>query len=547
MSFQHKSLWLPRDSGCFAGENLGYENSSRVEQKRDHQWFMNTGEPETFSNKKQAVEAIGGNPFSGVSHVNVSPWDTNSGFHSVTGQFSDRLFGSDPRRAINLVDKNLLSTGSGSLNVARRDVENQFRNEQSSGLSRSHAIADTSSDPNFGGIRKVKVNQVRDSYNLLPASIGHPYSRADSSTISIGTGHNRNDANISLGSAYNNGNDNIIAMVSGISNTNNNSISMDRPFNKADGSFMLMNQKYGLSMSQPFNRADFVPMDQSYSKGHENFIPTGPTYSKPGENFINISPFYGKGLENLVSMGPTYISTDSNIPPTLTPFETGNSSSFLAGHNYNKGVSGTMPFIAFTSNPESNPSGGITNGYNLLMGDQINPNAEQPVNNTQTANTQIDTTQKNKEKKTKKASSNNFPSNVKSLLSTGIFDGVVVKYVSWSREKSLGAVIKGTGYVCSCDDCKESKCLNAYEFERHAGAKTKHPNNHIYFENGKTVYGVVQELKNTPQEMLFDAIQNVTGTTINEKNFSSWKASYQAATKELQRIYGADEVIITQS
>jgi len=69
------------------------------------------------------------------------------------------------------------------------------------------------------------------------------------------------------------------------------------------------------------------------------------------------------------------------------------------------------------------------------------------------------------------------------------------------------------------------KALNAYEFERHAGAKTKHPNNHIYFENGKTIYSVVQELKNTPQEMLFDAIQNVTGSTINQKNFRGWKGN----------------------
>ena len=124
------------------------------------------------------------------------------------------------------------------------------------------------------------------------------------------------------------------------------------------------------------------------------------------------------------------------------------------------------------------------------------------------------------------------------------------------------------------------QALNAYEFERHANCKTKHPNNHIYFENGKTIYAVVQELKNTPQEMLFDAIQTVTGCPINQKNFRSWKgnvliryliqllvtngidkymnmlshklflppffllASYQAATRELQRIYGKDEVAI---
>lgn len=65
--------------------------------------------------------------------------------------------------------------------------------------------------------------------------------------------------------------------------------------------------------------------------------------------------------------------------------------------------------------------------------------------------------------------------------------------------------------------------VNAYELERHAGCKTKHPNNHIYFENGKTIYAVVQELKNTPQDMLFEVMQNVVGSPINQKNFNLWK------------------------
>lgn len=69
----------------------------------------------------------------------------------------------------------------------------------------------------------------------------------------------------------------------------------------------------------------------------------------------------------------------------------------------------------------------------------------------------------------------------------------------------------------------EIQSLNAYEFERHAGCKTKHPNNHIYFDNGKTIYAVVQELKNTQQEMLFDTIQTITGSPINQKNFRIWK------------------------
>ncbi|PNX73771.1 DNA binding protein [Trifolium pratense] len=106
------------------------------------------------------------------------------------------------------------------------------------------------------------------------------------------------------------------------------------------------------------------------------------------------------------------------------------------------------------------------------------------------------------------------------------------------QPRYLQGVIKGTGYLCSCDVCKGQKC--------HAGVggKSEHPYKHIFFENRKSIYGVVQELKNNPQEMLFDAIQTVTGSTNNARNFRIWKASYQAATRELQRIYGKDDAAI---
>ncbi|XP_027351883.1 uncharacterized protein LOC113862838 isoform X4 [Abrus precatorius] len=479
----------------------------------------------------------------------------------------------------NLVDKNMSSIGSGNPNMERKDFENQYGNDPSVGLSISHSIADPSACLNFGGIRKVKVNQVRDSDNCMPAaSMGHSYSRADSSTISVGAGYNKNNGNISLGSTYNNGNDNAIAMGTRISKTDDNLLSMAHTFNKGDGNFMLMGHNYGkgdesiLSMGQPFDRGDgnFISMGQSYekedgslislgtsyTKGHESFISMGPTYGKSGENFISVAP-YDKGTDHIISMGPTYDKVDSNIAPTVPSYDRRDSSSLPVGQNHHKGQSSTISFGGFHDDPEPNPSGGIISGYDLLIGSQnsaqgldsqkdlTESNSESLVNSIPKPNTKNDTVAKNKEPKTtKKAPPNNFPSNVKSLLSTGIFDGVQVKYVSWSREKNLKGIIKGTGYLCSCDDCKQSKALNAYEFERHAGAKTKHPNNHIYFENGKTIYAVVQELKNTPQEMLFDAIQNVTGSTINQKNFRLWKASYQAATRELQRIYGKDEVSI---
>ncbi|KAL3579203.1 hypothetical protein D5086_020707 [Populus alba] len=262
------------------------------------------------------------------------------------------------------------------------------------------------------------------------------------------------------------------------------------------------------------------------------------------------------------SMG---LSMSHNVedPPASISFgglrkDKGSSGILSIGHNYNKGDNNSISFQSFHDEPETNMSGNVIRSYDLLVSNQntaqtsevpVQNNLPQtnvdPQLNTNTASkTTIDSASKNKELKTsKKIPPNNFPSNVKSLLSTGLLDGVPVKYVSWSREKTLRGTIKGTGYLCSCKVCG-NKVLNAYEFERHANCKTKHPNNHIYFENGKTIYAVVQELKNTPQEMLFNAIETVTGSAINQKNFLSWKASYEAATRELQRIYGKEEVTL---
>ncbi|XP_015072391.1 uncharacterized protein LOC107016434 [Solanum pennellii] len=110
----------------------------------------------------------------------------------------------------------------------------------------------------------------------------------------------------------------------------------------------------------------------------------------------------------------------------------------------------------------------------------------------------------------KKKVQNTFPSNVRSLLSSGLLDGVPVKYISMSSDKSLIGVIKGNGYLCSCDNCKSSEkkiLLSAMEFERHAGCKSNHANNHIFFDSGITILAVVQKLKKTPTEMIFEVIQ----------------------------------------
>ncbi|KAE8717077.1 arginine biosynthesis bifunctional protein ArgJ [Hibiscus syriacus] len=89
-------------------------------------------------------------------------------------------------------------------------------------------------------------------------------------------------------------------------------------------------------------------------------------------------------------------------------------------------------------------------------------------------------------KMSKKVVPSNYPTNVKKLLGTGILDGA-----------------------------------------RHAGAKTRHPNNHIYLENGKPIYNIIEELKTAPLSILDEVIRDVAGKSINEESFQEWKASLQ--------------------
>ncbi|KAG2329074.1 hypothetical protein Bca52824_000254 [Brassica carinata] len=120
-----------------------------------------------------------------------------------------------------------------------------------------------------------------------------------------------------------------------------------------------------------------------------------------------------------------------------------------------------------------------------------------------------------------------FVSNVKELLLTGILDGARVKYISNSPLRELDGIIYSGGYLCGCAACNFTKVLGAYEFEKHAGRKTKHPNIHICLENGRSVYHVVQELKTAPVGVFDEVIRRVAGSALNEEGFQAWKESLE--------------------
>ncbi|KAL5562704.1 hypothetical protein UlMin_032451 [Ulmus minor] len=126
----------------------------------------------------------------------------------------------------------------------------------------------------------------------------------------------------------------------------------------------------------------------------------------------------------------------------------------------------------------------------------------------------FDLCDRNLESKMSKKLQSSYPANVKKLLATCILDGAQVKYVSVSSKNQLQGIISDGGYSCGCSLCNFSR------FELHAGVKTRHPNNHIYLENGRPIYSIIQEPKTAPLNQLNEVMDMAStlqqGNTMTE-------------------------------
>ncbi|KAL2933948.1 Increased DNA methylation 1 [Bienertia sinuspersici] len=138
-------------------------------------------------------------------------------------------------------------------------------------------------------------------------------------------------------------------------------------------------------------------------------------------------------------------------------------------------------------------------------------------------------------KMSKKVFPDSYPTNVKKLLATGILEGARVKYISTSGEKEIPGKIRGCGYLCGCSACNFTNVLSAYEFEQHAGgSKTRHPNNHIFLENGRPIYSIIEELKTAPLGILEELVTDMAGSSVNQGSFQAWKENHQQCNELVQ-------------
>lgn len=295
----------------------------RIEAKRPHQCFVNPAEAEFFPNKKQAAQRPCNQPIPGHSHSNNVPqWDSSTSFQTAPSQFNNRSFGFEAERSVSYANQ-VVSTD------ARKGMEEQYASDISVGLTMSHSTEDIETCFNYGGIRKVKVNHVKDSGIQMGGSFhgGNP----------INVPYNRRIENIPVG--------------------------------------------YG-------DQSQIRALDSGYEKGDGNVI--------------------DKGESSVMSFGG-FSDVEADIvcftPPVLD--------------NLDKLCTQSSPQVT-----EADEQGKLEGASG--------------VGAAELTKARVESLPKEKiDKPTRREALNSFPSNVRSLMATGILDGVPVKYVAVSREVKL--------------------------------------------------------------------------------------------------------------
>jgi hypothetical protein len=412
------------------GDDITYDNSSRIESKRTNQWFMDSPEVDLFPNKKRAVEAPN-SLSSGMLSSNISSWGNSLSFHSLTGHFTAQLF--DPAAAsMNFEDTNIFPLNiDNKLSAEEKDILDPFGGDASFGLSMSTTLEDSQLVFNHDGIRKVKVNEVKESENFMSAPTNNPYDGGVSNTVSNTHAFKEGDHSISTSLTYNKGDDNVILVDGAFDRTNNNLMSMSQSYHKVDGN---------LSIPSTYKEiCNSISMDQGYSLVDSNVMSIAQPNDKAHGNSMLSNHLFNKVENGTISMGHTYHQRGNDMP-------------FVA-HSYNKGGSTIISFGGCDDDDNDvTPADLFVSDYGLFMGQaplcmshmsQVANEKELVRSSTkllsitaQTSASETENVTKTKEemKMCKKATSNNFPSNVRSLLSTGMLDGVSVKYKAWSRE-----------------------------------------------------------------------------------------------------------------
>lgn len=427
---------MRKDLGRQDIEEIPFSGSSRMELKRSHQWLTEPSDSELFSNKRQLVEIDGATPL-----MNLSSWD-----NSLVS--TDCLF--DPANAQHTSDL-----------LGRKYIEEQCGNVSSVGLPVVHASS-------FGldTIRKVKVSEVSESGNM-PESMVQLYGEEISRSFEMCPSYNSGqDSSLSFGQTCSNIDKSFIlpgpfaskADGNFIRNFNNEDVGvipLDDIYDKGDGNILSMFHPFekGVEtfalMGQSLQKADcsnIFSMSPSYNKGQENFMSL-LSCDKVPENLFMTESYHHKENANLLSGGQPPYAEGGEMAFMVSSQDKADQNNARISH---EDRSKTISFGDYQNETTMGSSVRVINSYENFSNapatakDPLHMEAEENMSfefrSPPYASPRVDSllVPKSKDSKiAKKGSTNTFPSNVKSLLSTGMFDGVTVKYYSWSREVSL--------------------------------------------------------------------------------------------------------------
>lgn len=443
--FQDKDFWTAKGSRNLDVGEMTYNKSSRLEQKRSQRWCLDSSDTNIIPNKKQIVEFPGNTSFSGLLTSTTSHWKYASNSQPVTGHFHERPFDPETERGMNFDHWNASSVGISTMNLGRKVLEDQFENSSS---------CNHNSGLDYSGIRKVKVSQVNDSENYMSAALerfcargdsdimplSHPYIKAADASLTMGLPFNKKDES-ALTNTFNREDDSLISMGE---------------FYNEDDCHISIGQSYKID-NDPLIKSYFLNkddtdvlamMDNDAFKDRDDVIPVVQSFSKNDNNVMSIGQIFNKQIDATLCIGQTDKNADVG---SFSQGHTCNSMSNMGlpmGLSFSNGESTIISFGGLNDNEDGSPGEGLECSHDLLMVQSSVLNSE-ALNQKQLIESNADLLasdsqmishvdsfphKKVEQKANRKAPLNNFPSNVKSLLSTGIFDGVPVKYVSWSRE-----------------------------------------------------------------------------------------------------------------
>lgn len=415
-TYPYDSFFMLMDAGFVFDGNICSDHSSRTELKRGKEWIMDATGQGQFNNKERTVEDVATKPsVPGVFPEVVSWWNAkNSGDPLNSGHINDQLL------SVNVHE-----------NVAPFGSVDDMNRETGHDSSRSLPVSHGKMNPSFGGIEESQASPVGHSNNSMSLATG--------SSFLTGGYENYNHYN------------NILPPVLVSEHSFGSNIGDD--FALPGESFMrsmlvTFNQEYGDLICQKYDKSDehFIPF--GLPKGHSSFmlqyenLDSGvykPVMDPSYDRELGTSSLLGQENGTLLPMASTYPEANNFLIPML---ENCNEEHSNLMDNY---VNDNIGYGGFQERPAMNTSGGNTSSH-MIVNRYQNPvqastapvqkdavfSGAHPIANRAPINPRKKTL-----KKANQLASDYFPANVKSLLSTGIFDGVPVKYVSWSRDVSF--------------------------------------------------------------------------------------------------------------